>query len=121
MAALSLQWIVEFEIKRGKREEFEKVVKELSDAVRLSEPGTRKYEWFIEKNGRNCIVIESYNSSESGIAHVKGQAIHKYFPQLLKLAKVSSFNVCGDPDDALIRTLNDVNAHVFQFVSGFSR
>jgi quinol monooxygenase YgiN len=36
---------------KGEKEGFEKVVKEMSDLVRLSELGTRKYEWFIEDKG----------------------------------------------------------------------
>jgi quinol monooxygenase YgiN len=121
MNSEQLQWIVEFEIKRGKREEFEKVIKELSDAVRRSEPGARKYEWFIDQKGKSCVVIEAYNSSEAGIAHVKGQAIKRLFPQLLKLAKVSSFKVCGSPNDMLIKELADVDATLYQFITGFSR
>ena len=44
-----LQWIVEFSIKRGKQAEFERLAKEISDIVRRSEPGARKYEWFLNK------------------------------------------------------------------------
>ena len=121
MSSQQLQWIVEFDIKRGKKTEFEKVLHDMSNLVRLSEPGTRKYEWFIDEKGSNCVVIESYDSSESGKAHATGQAIQKYFPQLLKLAKVSGFKVCGNPSEELMDELRDVNAIVYRFVDGYSR
>jgi quinol monooxygenase YgiN len=115
------QWIVEFSINRGKLEEFERLAKNMADAVRRSEPGTQQYEWFINRKENKCLVIESYDSSVSGSAHVNGEAIRRFFPQLLKVSKVSSFRVCGDPSPELIKELDDVNAKVYQFVGGYSR
>jgi quinol monooxygenase YgiN len=40
----ALHWIVELSINEGKQAEFEKLAKEMSDTVRRSEPGTRKYD-----------------------------------------------------------------------------
>jgi quinol monooxygenase YgiN len=114
-------WIVEFSIKRGKQAEFERLAKEISDTVRRSEPGTRKYEWFLNKKENKCIVIESYDSSVSGIAHVNGEAIKRLFPQILKIAKVTRFELCGNPSDELVNQLADVHAIVYQFTAGFSR
>ena len=116
-----LQWILEFSIKRGKQVEFEKLVKDMSDAVRRHEPGTRRYEWFLDNERNRCIVIETYDSSVSGIAHVRGEAVKKIFPQILKIAKITRFEVCGNPSEELIRELADVNISIFRFVGGFSR
>lgn len=115
------QWIVEFSINRGKQDEFERLAKEISDAVRRSEPGTRKYEWFLNKKENKCLVIESYDSSTTGLAHVNGEPIKRLFPQILKIAKINSFKVCGDPSEELVHELADVDAKVYQFVGGFSR
>lgn len=116
-----LQWIVEFSINRGKKEEFQRLAKNMSDIVRRSEAGTRKYEWFLNGKGNKCIVIESYNSSIAGIAHAKGEAVTKVLPQILKIAKISRFEVCGYPSRELMEELADVNPSVYQFVGGFSR
>jgi quinol monooxygenase YgiN len=115
------QWIVEFSINRGKLAEFEKLAIEISNAVRRSEPGTRQYEWFLNRKENRCVVIESYDSSVSGSAHVNGDAIRRFFPQILKVAKVSSFKVCGDPSPELVGELADVDARVYQFIGGYSR
>ena len=117
----NLQWVVEFSIKRGKLAEFEVLVKEISNMVRRFEPGTLKYEWFIDRKENKCIILESYDSSISGIAHVNGQAIKKAFPEILKVAKITRFAVCGNPSDELLHNLAEVNAKVYQFVEGFSR
>jgi quinol monooxygenase YgiN len=117
----NLQWIVEFSIKGGKQEEFERLAKEISEAVRRSELGTRKYEWFLDKKESKCLVIESYDNSASGLAHVKGEAIKRLFPQILKVAKINSFKVCGDPSQELVNQLEDMDAEIYQFICGFSR
>jgi quinol monooxygenase YgiN len=116
-----LQWIVEFSIKRGKQVEFERLAKEISDIVRRSEPGTKKYEWFLNKRENKCIVIESYDSSISGVAHVNGEAIKRLFPEILKIAKVTRFEVCGNPSEELIHQLADVHPIAYPFTAGFSR
>lgn len=115
------QWIVEFSINRGKQAEFERLAKEISDAVRRSEPGTRKYEWFLDKKENKCLVIESYDSSTSGMAHVNGEAVKRLLPQILKIAKITRFGVCGNPSDELVHELADVHAKIYQFIGGFSR
>jgi quinol monooxygenase YgiN len=116
-----LQCIVEFSINRGKRAEFEKLVKEISDAVRRSEPGTRRYEWFLNEKRSRCIVIETYDSSVSGIAHARGEAVKRVFPQILKIARITRFEICGNPSEELINELADVDASIYRFIDGFSR
>lgn len=116
-----LQWIVEFSINRGKKEEFLKLAKDMGNMVRRLEPGTTKYEWFLYDKGNKCIVIESYNSSIAGIAHAKGEAVTKILPQILKVAKISRFEVCGNPSKELLKELADVNPSVYRFIGGFTR
>lgn len=117
----ALQWIVELNINEGKQAEFEKLAKQMSDMVRRSEPGTRKYEWFLTEKGNKCLIIETYDSSNSGLAHVRGEAINKIFPEILKIANVTRFEICGNPSVELIRELADDNPSIYRFIGGFSR
>lgn len=119
----ALQWIVELSINEGEEMEFEKLAKELSELVRRSEPGTRKYEWFLAENGNKCLIIETYDSSNSGLAHARGEAIKTIFiPRIRKIAKVTRFEICGNPSEELVSELADENPPtVYRFVSGFSR
>ena len=117
----NLQWIVEFNINRGRQAEFERLVRDITDVARLSEPGTLKYEWFLDKKGNKCVVIESYDSSISGIAHVNGEAVKRVLPKILKIAKISRFDVFGNPSEELVKELADVSPGVYRFVGGFSR
>ncbi len=82
--------MVELNIKEGKQAEFEKLAKEMIDMVRRCDLGTRKYEWFLNKKGNRCLIIETYDSSNSGLAHVRGEAFDKMFPEI-KIANVIRF------------------------------
>jgi hypothetical protein len=94
----------------------------MGDMVRRSEPGTRKYEWFLAEKGHKYLIIETYDSSSSGLAHTRGEAINKIFlPEILKIANVTRFEVCGNPREELVRELVDDNPSIYRFISGFSR
>jgi hypothetical protein len=71
------------------------ILKKSRSNIRRSEPGTRKYEWFLTEKGNKCLIIETYDSSNSGLAHVRGEAINKIFPEILKIANVTRFEICG--------------------------
>ena len=118
----TLQWIVELSINEGKQAEFEKLAKEMIDGVRQSEPGTRKYQWFLSKKGNKCLVIETYDNSSSALTHTRGDAINKIFlPEILKIANVTRFEICGNPSEELVRELAEDNPSIYRFVGGFSR
>jgi len=117
----ALQWIVELSINEGKQAEFEKLAKEMSDTVRRFEPGTRKYEWFLTEKGNKCLIIETYDNSSSGLSHARGEAINRIFPEILKIAKITRFEICGNPSEELLRELMDDNPSVYRVISGFSR
>jgi hypothetical protein len=72
-----------------------------------SEPGTRKYEWFLTEKGNKCLIIETYDSSNSELAHVRGEAINKIFPEILKITNVTGFEIGGNASEELIRELAD--------------
>ncbi|MDQ4100895.1 MAG: antibiotic biosynthesis monooxygenase [Thermoproteota archaeon] len=112
-----MHWIIELSIEEGKQHEFKKLAKEMSDMVRRSESGTRKYEWFLSEKENKCLVIETYHSSNSGLVHIRGEAINKIFPEILKVAKITRFEICGDPSEELA----DDNIDICRFITGFSR
>ena len=117
----NLHWIIEFSIDEGKHYEFEKLAREMSDMVRRSEPGTRMYEWFLSEIGNKCLVIEIYDSSNSALAHIRGEAINKIFPEVLKVAKITRFEICGNLSKELVDELADDKVGLYRLITGFSR
>ena len=75
----------------------------------------------LSENGNKCLVIETYDSSNSGLVHGRGEAINKIFPEILKIAKITLFEICGKPSKELVDELADDNVCRYRFITGFSR
>ncbi len=116
-----LHGIAELSINEDEQPEFEKFAKEMmSNKVRRSEPGTRNYEWFLAEGGSKCVIIETYDSSNTGLVHLRGEAINKIFPEILKIAKNSTrFEICGKPSEVIVREIADDNLSIYRFINGF--
>ena len=39
--------------------------------MKLHDPGTSLYEWFINEAGTECIVLETYDDAEALLAHAR--------------------------------------------------
>ncbi len=52
-------------IVKGKREEYKKLVQEMSRAVEANEPGTLHYQFYLNRDETKCIVNEIYADSEA--------------------------------------------------------
>jgi quinol monooxygenase YgiN len=64
----------EFTINEGKKEEFKKLIQEMSRMVEDNEPDTITYEFYLNKDETKCIVHETYTNSEAALAHNNGAA-----------------------------------------------
>ncbi|MDQ5875412.1 MAG: antibiotic biosynthesis monooxygenase [Thermoproteota archaeon] len=116
-----MHWIAELSINEDKQSEFEKLANEMmSDTVRRSEPATRNYEWFLAEGGNKCVIIETYDSSNTGLVHVRGEGINKIFPEILKIAKnITRFEICDKPSEELVREIAYDYLSVYRFINGF--
>ena len=63
--------VAKFRIHEGKGEEFRQVAAQCLEAVKLNDPGTSLYEWFINEEGTECIVLETYDDAEALLAHAR--------------------------------------------------
>ena len=63
--------VAKFRIHEGKTDEFRQVAAQCLEAVKLHDPGTSLYEWFINEAGTECIVLETYDDAEALLAHAR--------------------------------------------------
>jgi cadmium resistance protein CadD (predicted permease) len=52
-------------IKEGKKEEYKKLIQDMSRAVEANEPDTINYRFYLNKSETECIVWETYTNSET--------------------------------------------------------
>jgi quinol monooxygenase YgiN len=108
-------------IVKGKREEYKKLVKEMSRAVEANEPGTLHYQFYLNRDETKCIINEIYANSEATLAHINGVASQTILPKIHNVSRISRLDVYGNPSKELQKVLADVVLQTYIPFTGFSR
>jgi quinol monooxygenase YgiN len=108
-------------IVKGKREEYKKLVQEMSRTVEANEPGTLHYQFYLNRDETKCIVNEIYANSEATIAHINGVASQTILPKIHNVSRISRIEVYGNPSEELQKVLADVVSQTYIPFTGFSR
>jgi hypothetical protein len=89
----------------------------MSKMVEANELDTINYQFYLNREETKCIVHET----EAALAHNNGIASRTILPKVLSLAKLSRFDVYGDPSEKLEKLLGSFGAQTFSLFAGFSR
>ena len=111
----------EFIINEGKKEEYKKLIQEMSRMVEASEPDTITYEFYLNKDETECIVHETYANSEAALAHNNSAASQTILPKICDVGKINRIEVYGNPSEELRKLLANFGAHTYNLFAGFSR
>jgi quinol monooxygenase YgiN len=111
----------EFSIDQGKIEEYKKQIQEMSRMIEANEPDTINYQFYLNKDQTKCLVHETYEDSDAALAHGNGVASRTILTRIFTLAKVSRFDVYGNPNVELQKSLASFGAETFNLFTGFSR
>ena len=111
----------EFTIEEGKIEEYKKLVQDMSRVVEANEPDTINYQFYLNRDETKCIVYETYSNSEAVFAHMNGVASQTILPKIFNVARISRFDVYGNPSEELQKTLASFSPQTFNLFAGFSR
>ena len=112
----------EFIIDEGKIEEYKKLIQEMSRMVEANEQSTIGYQFYLNKDETKCIVHETYANSEAVLSHSNGIASQTILPKIFSVAKISRFDVYGNPGEEIQKLLlARFGAQTFNRFAGFSR
>jgi len=112
----------EFTIEEGRTEEYKKLVQEMSRVVQANEPDTIDYQVYLNRDDETkCVVHETYTNSEAVLAHNAGVASQTILPKISKVARISKFDVYGNPNDELRKVLASFSPQIYNLFAGFSR
>lgn len=67
----NIGWIVEAQIKEGKRAEFEAVMADIVADAQAKEPGTLNYQYYVNEDGL-VLVYERFANEDAALAHING-------------------------------------------------
>ena len=77
-----------FKIKDGKLEEFKQLIPVFISTVKEQDPGTLTYDWYLNEDSMECVVLETYTDSPAVLAHAGNVGEH--------LQKLSDEFHCGN-------------------------
>jgi quinol monooxygenase YgiN len=111
----------EFNIEKGKIEEFKKLIVDMSRMVENNEPDTINYQFYFNRSETKCIVHETYTNSESTLTHITGVASKTILPKIFNISKIKRLDVYGNPSEELQKAIASFNSEIFNLFTGFSR
>ena len=80
------------------------------------EPGTLQYDWFFSDDGANCVVRETYASSDAVLAHLGN--VGPLLGRLVELGGGLELEVFGDPSPTLREALAAFHPPIYSYVQG---
>jgi quinol monooxygenase YgiN len=93
-------------------DQFKLLAAEALAAVR-GEPGTLQHDWFFSDDGGQCVVRETYASSDAFLAHLAGAG--PLLGQLVELGGGLELEVFGEPSPALRDAVAAFQPRIFSY------
>ena len=114
-----IEFVVEWTVKPGKLEEFKKLAKIETSAVRAKEPKARRYQWYINGEKNRFLLTECYVDSDAMLAHLKN--LSPLLPELEKTADVTRFEILGNLTDEAEEAARLIHAKRYVYWVGVNR
>jgi quinol monooxygenase YgiN len=115
----NLQVSAKMKIREGMLEGIKQHANECILRVTEKDPGTIQYDWFISSDNTECEIRETYENSETFLAHLSNLSD---LLQILyeKFASDHSFAIYGVPSQDLLEKINarGVDTKFFSFLQG---
>ena len=103
------------EIQPEHLDEFRALAAEAVEGTR-GEPGTLQYDWYYSADGRQCVLLERYASSEAVLAHAAN--VSRKLRRMIELGGRLELDVFGDPSPELQAATAALGPRVFTFAHG---
>jgi quinol monooxygenase YgiN len=104
-----------FKIKEGKLEEFKQFIPSLISAVKEKDPGTLTYDWYLNEDNMECVVLETYSDSQAVLAHSGN--VGELLQKILEVADLS-LQLYGNPSEELKNAIVGMDVKIYPFHSG---
>ena len=98
-----LRLILRVRIHPGKAEEFKALGAAILSVVKEKCPATLEYEWFLSGDQTECVLLETFASSEGLLAHA--DAISEQAYKLFGLCDISDNWLCGQPAPEVLQRM----------------
>src|SRR5687768_6631654 len=95
-----LRLIFRLKIHNGKLESLKRVAARILTMVQQKGPGTLEYEWFMSADHTECVVLETFASSDALLEHAELVAAEAV--ELFAVCDLVDIWLCGKPSPAVL-------------------
>jgi quinol monooxygenase YgiN len=110
-----IETYAKFTIHEGKLEEFKTRVKNIINVVREKDPGTLRYDWFINEEKMECVAMDAYINENAMYAHQ--QNAKDYHRAVLGCSDMA-VEFLGLPSAEAREAITKFGPRIFEFHSG---
>ena len=110
---------VELSIKEGKLDDFKALVNTMIKMTDVNEPNTLVYEYYINEDGTECHLLETFKDSDAFMVHL-GNVSHM-FDTLFESATMTRAKIYGSPSAELKQALDPLGVQYFSHFNGVTR
>jgi hypothetical protein len=96
-------------------DQFERIAAEALVTIR-GEPGTLQHDWFISADGAQCLVRETYASSDAFLAHLAGAG--PLLGRLVELGGGLELDVFGAPSATVRDAIAAFQPRIYNYSQG---
>lgn len=104
-----------FKINEGKLEDFKALIPQFISTVKEKDPGTITYDWYLNEEKMECMVLETYADSNAVLAHAAN--VGDLLMKSLEIGTLS-IEVYGNPSEELSKALEGFAPKVYPYYSG---
>ena len=115
----SIETDFKLSIKEGRLDDFKAFVTTMIEVTKLREPDTSVYEWYINEDGSECHLLETFKDSDAFMVHL-GNVSHM-FGTLFELATMTRAKIYGSPSAELQEALDPLGVQYFAHFNGVTR
>lgn len=117
-----IHFFVECTISEGNLDNFKDKAREIITLIQDNEPNTKKYQWYLNREGTKCIIHEVYPDSEVMLAHGRVKDFRKMLSQMVKIAPITGFYVLGDLTEEAKQVMTGSSGdNIYASFAGFTR
>lgn len=111
-----LRFIFRLKIHAGRLDEFKAVAAQLLAMVQDKGRHTLEYEWFLSGDQTECIVLETFASSEALLVHA--DMVAEQARRLFSLCDMQDLWLCGEPSAEVLQRAAAFGPKVYSFLQG---
>ncbi len=111
-----LRFIFRLKIHAGRLDEFKAVATRLLAMVQEKGRSTLEYEWFLNGDQTECIVLETFANSEALLEHA--DRVAEQARRLFALCDMQDLWLCGEPSPEVLQRAASFGPKVYSLLQG---